>query len=112
MLQPVSLQELSNVGHKWVVGVGISEEGTNTEQHFAYSEGWTPLILQNIEADSTIRINVAVVDACSKMHLGGLERVISGEVDVEEEYTPCVGRLVGSHNGGLPVEHVISHWSS
>jgi len=106
---PVTLQELSNVGNKRIIRVGISEEGTNTEQHFAYSEGRTPLILQNVETDTAIRVNVAVVDACSEMHLGGLEWVIGGKVNVEEEYTPSVWRLVGSHNSSLPVEHVIPH---
>ena len=38
------------------------------------------------------------------MHLGGLERVVRGEVDVEEEAAASIGRIVGTHDGGLPVE--------
>jgi hypothetical protein len=108
---PVSFQELGNVGHKRIIWIGVREEGTNTEQHFANSEGRTPLILQNVEADSTIRVNVAVVDARSKMHLRGFEWVIGGKVNVEEEYTPRIGRFVGPHDSGLPVEHIIPYWS-
>ena len=46
------------------------------------------------------------------MHLGGLERVVRGEVDVEEEAAASIGRIVGTHDGGLPMKQVISHWSS
>lgn len=42
------------------------------------------------------------------MYLGGFERVVCGKVDVEEEYSARVWGVVGSHDCGLPVEHVIS----
>ena len=42
------------------------------------------------------------------MDLGRLEGVVGGEVDVEEEDAAGVGGVVGAHDGGLPVEHVVS----
>ena len=35
--------------------------------------------------------------------LGGLERVVSGKVDVQEEHPASVGRVVGAHDSGLPM---------
>mmetsp|Transcript_28697 Transcript_28697/g.61198 ORF Transcript_28697/g.61198 Transcript_28697/m.61198 type:complete len:88 (-) Transcript_28697:809-1072(-) len=50
----VRFQELGNVGDKRVIGVGVSKEGANTEQHLAYGESRAPLILENVEADTSI----------------------------------------------------------
>ena len=50
-----------------------------------------------------------MVDAGGKVDLGRLEGVVGGEVDVEEEDAAGVGGFVRSHDGGLPVEHVVPH---
>ena len=39
-------------------------------------------------------------------HLGGLEGVVGREMDVQEEDTTLVGRVLRSHDRGLPVELV------
>ena len=41
-----------------------------------------------------------------ELELGGLEWVVSGEVDVQEEHSTSEGAVVGAHDGGLPVELV------
>ena len=78
----VRFQQLGNVGDKRIVGVRIGEERTNTEQHLAYGESWTPLVLENIKTNTPIGVDVAMVDACSEVNLGGLEWVVSREVNV------------------------------
>lgn len=107
----IRLQERSNLRHKRVIGVGIGKEGANTEQHLAYGEGRTPLILEDVETDASIRVNVAVINAGGEMDLGGFEWIVSGEVNIKEENTTCVRGLIGSHYSCLPVEHVIPNWS-
>jgi len=52
-----------------------------------------------------------VVDAGCEVYLWRLEGVVGGEVDVEEEDAAGVWGVVGSHNCGLPVEHVVSDGS-
>ena len=44
-----------------------------------------------------------MVDSRGKIALGWLEGVVGGEVDVQEEHTTGVGRIIWSHNGCLPV---------
>jgi len=39
-------------------------------------------------------------------HLGGLERVVGREVDVQEEDATLVGRILRTHDRRLPVELV------
>ena len=82
MPRPVRLQQASNVRDKRIIGIRIRKKGANTKQHLAYGKGRTPLILENIKTNTPIGVNVAVVDACGEVDLGGLEWIIGGEVNV------------------------------
>ena len=68
----VRLQQLSNVGYQRVVRIRVSEEGADTQQNFANGERWAPLIFENIKTDSSVGIDVAVVNACGKVNFGRL----------------------------------------
>lgn len=165
----VRLVQLSNVRDEWIVRIGISQQRTNAQQDFGDGQCRTPLILENVQADSAVGIDVAVVNACREMDLGWLckkrewwcgvqrglakvlnqvcpskfqrnsstqstqwpmplccrrrhrrhkqqfkthlERVIRGKVNVQEEHTTGIGRVFRSHNGRLPMEHIIAHRS-
>ena len=57
-------------------------------------------------------IDIWVVDLGHERDLGGLEGVVDGEVDVEEEEAPGVWRLIRSTNSGLPVVKVrVINWT-
>ena len=49
-----------------------------------------PLIPQDVQADRAVAVDVGVVDAGGEVDLRGLERVVCGEVDGEEEDTAGV----------------------
>lgn len=68
----VGLEQLGNVRHQGIVGVGIGEEGTNREQDFGNGQRGAPLIFQNVEANAPVRVNVAVINAGGEMHFRGL----------------------------------------
>ena len=108
MAGAVGLQKLRDVRDEGVVRVGVGEEGADAEQHLGDGEGGTPLVLEDVEADAAVRVDVAVVDAGGEVDLGRLEGVVGGEVDVEEEDAAGVGGVVGPHDGGLPVEHIVA----
>eukprot|EP00562_Extubocellulus_spinifer_P029669 CAMPEP_0178713152 /NCGR_PEP_ID=MMETSP0699-20121125/19261_1 /TAXON_ID=265572 /ORGANISM="Extubocellulus spinifer, Strain CCMP396" /LENGTH=185 /DNA_ID=CAMNT_0020361947 /DNA_START=864 /DNA_END=1418 /DNA_ORIENTATION=+ len=105
---PVGLQKLSDIRDEGIVGIGIGEEGADAEQDLGDGEGGGPLVLEDVEADPAVGVDVAVVDAGGEVDLGGFEGVVGGEVDVEEEDSAGVRRVVGPHDGGLPVEHIIA----
>uniref|UniRef100_A0A1I8H3C2 DDE_Tnp_1_7 domain-containing protein n=1 Tax=Macrostomum lignano TaxID=282301 RepID=A0A1I8H3C2_9PLAT len=73
-------------------------------------EGGTPLAAQDVQTDGAIAVDVGMVDSGAEGHLGRLERIVGGEVDGEEEHAAMVGALAGPHDGGLPVEQVITDW--
>ena len=73
MSDTVRLEELCNVRHQWVIGVGVREQRANRQEHLGNRQCRAPLVLQNVEADAAIRVNVAVVNTSRKVHLGWLE---------------------------------------
>lgn len=111
MPSPIRLEQLCNIWHQGIIRIRIRQQRTDTQQYLTDSQCWTPLILENIQTDSAIGINVAVVDAGGKVYLGGFEGVVGRKVNVEEEYSPGVRGVIGSHDGSLPVEHVVSDGS-
>ena len=44
-----------------------------------------------------------MIDPGSEIALGRLEGVVGGEVDVQEEHTSRIGRIIRSHDSRLPV---------
>jgi hypothetical protein len=106
VLRAVALVNVSDVGHERVVGVGISQQGADGEQHLGDGECGGPLILKDVQANATIAVDIGVVNFGDELNLWGLEGVVSGEVDVQEEHTAGEGGVVGAHDGGLPVEMV------
>lgn len=51
----------------------------------ADGERRAPLVSQNVQADASVRVDVGVVDAGGEVDLRGLEGVVGGEVNREEE---------------------------
>ena len=49
-----------------------------------------PLIPQDVQANGAVAVDVGVVDASGEVDLRGLEGVVCGEVDGEEEDTAGV----------------------
>ena len=97
---------VGDVRHQGVVRVGVRKQRRDGEEHLAHREGGRPLVLEDVQADATVGVDVGVVDLRDELELRRLERVVRGEVDVQEEDATRVGRVVGAHDGGLPVEGV------
>jgi len=111
MPRPIALEQLCNIRHEGIIRIRIGQKRTNTQKHLTNGKSRTPLILENIQTDSPVRVDVAVVDAGGEVYLWGFEWVVCWEVDVEEEDSAGVGGVVGAHDCCLPVEHVVSDGS-
>jgi len=94
---------VGNLRHKGIIRVGVVEQGAQGDEDLGDGEGRRPLILEDVEADGAIGVDVGVVDPGGEVELGGLEGVIGGEMDVQEEHSSSVRRVVGAHDGCLPV---------
>jgi hypothetical protein len=68
MTSLVGLEQLGNIRHQRIIRIGIGEERTNRKQNFRNGQCWTPLIFQNIQANATVRVNVAMINAGGEMH--------------------------------------------
>jgi hypothetical protein len=68
-----------------------------------------PLVFQDIQANSTIGIDIAVIYFGGKSAFRGLERIVRREVDIQEVHTTSIRRVVRSHDSSLPVEEIISN---
>lgn len=71
---PVGLKELSNIRNQWIVRVRIRQQGTNAKKDLANRQCRTPLVFQNIQADTAVRVDVAVIDTGSEMNFRRLYR--------------------------------------
>lgn len=77
---------LSDRAHQWIMRIGICEKGRDGKEELRNGQGWTPVILEQVQADLPLAIYVTVVDACPENHLWGLERIVWSETDIQEEY--------------------------
>merc|ERR1740139_300638 len=107
VLRTITLIQLRNLRHQWVVGVAIHHQRRQREEHFGDRQSWAPLVFQNVQADRTIGIYVAMVDLRGEVELWRLEGIIRRKVNIQEEATASVRRIRGTHDGGLPIEHVV-----
>merc|ERR550525_1187770 len=58
------------------------------------------------QIEPLVDVDVGVVDFRSEGNLWWLEWIVGREMNVEEEDASCVGRVLRSHDGCLPVELV------
>lgn len=113
VLVHVSLVDLSDFWHEGVIGVGVSQQGTDRKKHFRDGKCWGPLVFQDIQADGTVGVDVWMINSSREVNLGWLEWVVSWEVNVQEENSSGKRRVLWSHDGGLPVELIfLINWAS
>jgi hypothetical protein len=107
VLLSIRLQFVRDLRHERVVRVGVREQRADGQEHLRDGERGRPLLLEDVQTDAAARVHVAVVDFRGECDFRGLEGVVCGELDIEEEYTALVGALAGTHDCCLPVELII-----
>lgn len=108
----VSFEDAGDLRDKGIVRVGVTEQGADREQNLADRQSWGPLGPKDVEADGPIGVDVGMVDPRCEGYLWRLEGVVSRKVNCEEEHSPLVRAVWGAHDCGLPVEQILSNWSS
>lgn len=111
----VGLVNVGNLGNERVVRVRVRQHGADGQQNcnpcqpqaisvclqprasrkltFADGQSRAPLVTQDIQANTTVRVDIWVIDTGREVDLGGLERIVGGEMNGEEEYTAGVRRV-------------------
>ena len=94
---------MGDFGHEGVVGVGVGEQARNGEQNFRNGEGGAPLVFENVEADGAVLVDVGVINLSHELYLRRAERVVIGELNLQEEKSTLVGTALGADDGRLPI---------
>ena len=71
-------------------------------------ESWTPLLLQDVQANTSLAVDVGMVHLRLELHLGRLERVVRWEVYHDKEDTARIGTVTRPHDCCLQY-HVTKH---
>ena len=87
--------------YQGIIRIGVTEQAADGEENFGHCEGGRPLRTQDVQADGAIAVDVRVVDAGGECKFRGLERVVRGEVDIEEKHPTLKGRVCWPENGRL-----------
>ena len=88
--------------------IAVCEERADGEEDLGDGEGRAPVVLQDVQTDDALAVDVAVVDAGAERHLGRLEGVLRGEVDVQKEDAALVHGPRRAQDGGDPLVDVVA----
>ena len=97
----VLLVVISDTFVKGVLEVRVGHQGLDGEEDRSDLESGTPLVLQDIEADTAELVNVGVVDLSSEKDLGRSHGVVFGEEELAVEETTferSAGRATDLHH--------------
>lgn len=111
VLLAVRLVDAGDLGDERVIGIRVAQQRTDGQQDLRYREGGGPLRPQNVQADGSVAVDVGMVDARREGDFRGLEGVVRGKVDGEEEHPSLVGTVRRAHDRRLPVEEIVADWS-
>jgi hypothetical protein len=109
----LALQKGTNVSTLLVLNPGdrnslirLPQQTLQTQQHALHIVDRTPLVLQDVQADSATEIDVWVVDGCLEEDSGWRVRVVWWEGEGELEGEARVGRFCGTDDGRGPMHEV------
>lgn len=109
----VRLVDLSNLWHKRIIWIRVSQQRTDREENFGDGQRWRPILFQDVLTDRSIGVDVWMIDSGSKIDLGWLEGIVRWEMNVQEEYTTGIWGIFWSHDRCLPVILILLiNWSS
>ena len=91
-----------HLGPQRVIGIRVGQERQDGQKHLRNSQGRTPLILEDIQANHAILVDIRMIDARREIDLGGLKGIVSGEVDGEAEDAARERTVGGSHDSTGP----------
>lgn len=109
---PVGLVDVSDLRDEGIIGIGIGQHRADRQQDLRDGKSGRPLIPQDIQANTTIGVDVGVVNPGGEVHLRRLERIICGESNAKEKDTRRIRTVGGSHDSSLPVEKIITNRAS
>jgi len=100
----VGFVDMSDLGNKRIIGVRVSQHRADGQKYFGYRQSRAPLVSENIQTDTAVRVDVGMIDSGGEVDLRWLKRVVCGKVDGQEEDTSLERAVTGTHDRCLPVK--------
>eukprot|EP00908_Phaeocystis_cordata_P000867 Transcript_10948.p2 GENE.Transcript_10948~~Transcript_10948.p2 ORF type:complete len:133 (+),score=7.51 Transcript_10948:268-666(+) len=96
VLGPIRLVQTRDLRHQRIVRVRIRQQRAHRQQHLGDRQRRAPLALQDVKANATVVVHVAVVDLRRELHLraraGGAPRREHGVAGRSEEWAGGAGK--------------------
>lgn len=70
---------------QWIFRIRRSQESLYTQQYCSDLQGGTPVVLEDVETNTTQAIDVGVVDSCEEAYLRRAHRVVVWKEELELE---------------------------
>jgi hypothetical protein len=80
----------------YLTWIGISQQRTYGEQDVGHSKSRTPILLQDVKADLTVVVDIAMINPCSEHHLRNDQSLFSNfeftipTVDFQRKVNPDI----------------------
>ena len=79
----------------------------NTEKQFRSSKCGTPVVFKYIDTYSAVAVDIWVKNGGNEFDMRGLEWIVDGEVNIEEEYATGIRTALGSSNRRAPFHNIV-----
>lgn len=90
----VGAVKLGDLRHEGIIRIRICEQGADRKENLGDSQGWAPLIFEDVQTDASVGVDVAVIDTRREINFGRLEWVISRKVDVQVVDAASIRRVL------------------
>jgi hypothetical protein len=87
-------------------------KGRNTEKQFRSRKCGTPIGFKNIDTYSAVAVNIRVKNGGNEFDMRGLEWIVDGKINIEEEYTPGIRTALWSGNRRAPFHNIVVQGSA
>jgi len=100
-----------DAAHEGVTGIAVRQETADGEQHLGDGQSRAPLVFQDVQANHSLGVDVAVINSRAEFDFWRLKWVICGEMYIEEENTTLINGSRRTQDCADPLIEVVSFGS-
>ena len=102
----IGLPVVGNTLVEWVINVWCRHQGLDGEEHSLDLEGWGPLVLEDVKADTAELVDIWVVDLGSEENLWCDHWVLLWQVKLELEHAALIWAVSWAGHGDEEVSAI------
>jgi len=98
---------LGNLRVQWIIRIRRMKKQLNRQTHLVDLKGWTPFILQYIQAYPSHSIDIRMVDLGEEVNLGWHHGIVLRKEKLQTEHTTLETRILWSLNGDVKMSWIL-----